>query len=152
MKINEPVELRDLLPTFLDMLRQEIPDEIDGLSLLALVDENRSHKWRDYIDLEHSTCYVKENYWCALTDGKIKYIWNFYTGEEELFDLSKDPGELRNLVSEKHYRSRLYQLREEMVKHLSKRGEEFVKDGKLVVRSKTLLYSPNYPCITADKG
>ena len=87
-----------------------------------------------------------------MTDGKIKYIWNFYTGEEELFDLSKDPGELRNLVSEKHYRSRLYQLREEMVKHLSKRGEEFVKDGKLVVRSKTLLYSPNYPCITADKG
>ena len=52
----------------------------------------------------------------SLTDGKIKYVWNFYTGEEELFDWSKDPGELRNLVSEKHYRKRLADLREAMVK------------------------------------
>ena len=139
------MELRDLLPTFLDASGAQIPEEMDGLSLLALVDESRKHTWRQYIDLEHATCYAKENYWCALTDGKIKYVWNFYTGEEELFDLSKDPGELRNLVSEKHYRKRLADLREAMVKHLSERGEGFVKEGKLVVRKERLLYSPNYP-------
>ena len=145
IKVDEPVELRDLLPTFLDASGAQIPEEMDGLSLLALVDESRKHTWRQYIDLEHATCYAKENYWCALTDGKIKYVWNFYTGEEELFDLSKDPGELRNLVSEKHYRKRLADLREAMVKHLSERGEGFVKEGKLVVRKERLLYSPNYP-------
>lgn len=145
IKVDEPVELRDLLPTFLDASGAQIPEEMDGLSLLALVDESRKHTWRQYIDLEHATCYAKENYWCALTDGKIKYVWNFYTGEEELFDLAKDPGELRNLVSEKHYRKRLADLREAMVKHLSERGEGFVKEGKLVVRKERLLYSPNYP-------
>lgn len=52
---------------------------------------------------------------------------------------------MRNLVSEKHYRKRLADLREAMVKHLSERGEGFVKEGKLVVRKERLLYSPNYP-------
>jgi hypothetical protein len=36
-------------------------------------------------------------------------------------------------------------MRGEMIAHLSERGEGFVKDGKLVVRENTLLYSPNYP-------
>lgn len=145
IKVDEPVELRDLLPTFLEASGAQIPEEMDGLSLLALVDESRKHTWRQYIDLEHATCYTKENYWCALTDGKIKYVWNYYTGEEQLFDLTKDRGELRNLVSEKHYRKRLMNLREAMVEHLSERGEGFVKEGKLVVRKERLLYSPNYP-------
>lgn len=145
VKVDEPVELRDLLPTFLEVAGTQIPDEMDGLSLLTLVDGSRNHTWRKYIDLEHATCYTKDNYWCALTDGKIKYVWNFYTGQEQLFDLSKDPGELTNRVSEKHYKGKLSELREAMVRHLSKRGEEFVKDGKLVVRSKNLLYSPHYP-------
>ena len=36
-------------------------------------------------------------------------------------------------------------MRQEMVSYLSERGEEWVKDGQLVVRKKNLLYSPNYP-------
>lgn len=36
-------------------------------------------------------------------------------------------------------------MRNAMIEHLSERGEDFVKDGKLVIRKKTMLYSPNYP-------
>lgn len=36
-------------------------------------------------------------------------------------------------------------MRNAMIEHLSEKGEEFVKDGKLVTREKTMLYSPNYP-------
>ena len=79
-------------------------------------------QWRKYIDLEHATCYSPDNYWCALTDGKIKYVWRFHTGEEELFDLEKDPHELKNVVGEKRYRARLEELRAAMVQHLSERG------------------------------
>lgn len=32
-----------------------------------------------------------------------------------------------------------------MAEHLRVRGEEWVRDGKPVVRGKTLLYGPNYP-------
>lgn len=85
------------------------------------------------------------NYWCALTDGKIKYIWRIHTGTEELFDLTQDPQELHNAVNDKKYRKQLTEMRNEMIRHLSERGEEFVKDGRLVVKEKTMLYGPHYP-------
>jgi len=73
-KRAQPVELRDFLPTFLAAARAPIPGELDGRNLLNLVqDENPA--WREFIDLEHATCYRDENYWVALTDGKIKYIF-----------------------------------------------------------------------------
>jgi hypothetical protein len=88
---------------------------------------------------------VADNYWCALTDGKIKYVWNFHNGSEQLFDLEKDPGELTECSKQKNYTQILEKMRKAMVEHLSERGESFVKDGQLVVRSSTLLYSPHYP-------
>lgn len=143
-KVEAPVELRDLLPTFLETAGGTVPDDMDGKSLMSLMRGN-SDGWRKYIDLEHATCYSADNYWCALTDGKIKYVWRFHTGEEELFDLQKDSQELKNVVGEKKYRARLQELRAAMVQHLSERGEEFVKDGKLQVLKRTVLYSPLFP-------
>lgn len=144
--LEQPVELRDFLPTFIDAAGGEVPADMDGKSLLSLVDKGREGTpWRTYIDLEHATCYSADNYWCALTDGKTKYIWNFHNGSEQLFDLEKDPHELKNLSSVKAYRKKLEAWRGEMVAHLSERGEEFVKDGQLVVRKDTMLYGPNFP-------
>ena len=117
---------------------------MDGQSLLRLM-EGKTDQWRKYIDLEHATCYSPDNYWCALTDGKIKYIWRFHTGTEELFDLSKDPHELKNVVTDKKYKQQLNELRQAMIDHLSERGEKFVKDGKLQVLKQTILYSPLFP-------
>ncbi|MEG0455342.1 MAG: arylsulfatase, partial [Bacteroides sp.] len=116
----------------------------NGASLLSLM-EGKTDSWRRYIDMEHATCYSKDNYWCALTDGKIKYVWRFHSGQEELFDLVSDPHELKNLSASKKHQKKLVELRAEMVKHLSERGEAFVKDGKLVVRKTTMLYSPHFP-------
>ncbi len=117
---------------------------MDGLSLLPLLEKGKA-PWREYIDIEHSTAYWADNYWCALTDGKIKYIWFFRTGEEQLFDLSKDLYELHDLSKVKASGKTLEKMRKAMAGHLQERGEEWVKDGKLVIRNKNLLYSPNYP-------
>ena len=38
-------------------------------------------------------------------------------------------------------------MRKAMAEHLEERGEEWMKDGELIVRDKSLLYSPNYPTI-----
>ena len=141
--INENVvELRDFLPTFLEASGAEIPDDMDGLSLLKLI-KNPDAEWRPFIDLEHATCYSQENYWCALTNGEWKYIWFFRTGEEQLFNLKDDPNELKNLSGINL--AELKRWRKNMVSHLSERGETFVKDGELVLRKNTLLYSPNFP-------
>ncbi|MDE5676325.1 arylsulfatase [Phocaeicola sp.] len=143
-KVDAPVELRDILPTFLSAAGVSIPTDMDGRPLQQLAKGTETN-WRKYIDLEHATCYSDDNYWCALTDGKIKYVWRFRTGGEELFDLTQDPQELHNAVNDKKYKKQLSELRQEMIRHLSERGEEFVKNGQLVVREKTMLYGPNYP-------
>jgi arylsulfatase A-like enzyme len=148
--LDHPVELRDFLPTFLDAAGAPIPEALDGMSLLALV-RDQDAPWREYIDLEHATCYRKENYWCALTDGKTKYIYFFHTGEEQLFDLQEDPGELLNLEGSRHHAPDLALWRKRMVRHLEERGEDFVKNGELQIRKEAMLYSPHFPAAVATR-
>ncbi|MDC1106664.1 arylsulfatase [Prolixibacteraceae bacterium] len=143
-EVMAPVELRDFLPTFLDAAGTSIPEKVDGSSLLSFVKEI-DPEWREYIDLEHATCYKPHNYWAALTDGKMKYIWFIRTGEEQLFNLEEDPKETSDLSVKRKYHKTLEKWRERMVAHLEERGESFVKDGKLVTREKTLLIGPNFP-------
>ena len=121
------------------------PSPLTWTPFLVAACQRHGTNWRKYLDLEHATCYSDDNYWCALTDGKIKYIWRIHTGTEELFDLTQDPQELHNAVNDKKYRKQLTEMRNEMIRHLSERGEEFVKDGRLVVKEKTMLYGPHYP-------
>ena len=142
-KLPQPTELRDVLPTFLDAAGAPIPGNLDGRSLLNLVRGN-TKDWRPWIDLEHSMCY-DQDHWTALTDGRFKYIYFAYDGREQLFDMAKDPGELHNLANEPTGESALKEWRERMIQHLTERGEEFVSGGKLAIRKKRFLYSPNYP-------
>jgi len=141
--LPQPVELRDVLPTFLDAAAAPIPDNLDGRSMLELVRGNTKN-WRPYIDLEHSMCYNKDH-WNALTDGQVKYIYYAFDGREELFDLTSDPRELHNLAADPAGKKLLAQWRQYMVEHLSERGEQFVSNGKLTIRKERLLYSPHFP-------
>jgi len=143
--ISQPVELRDILPTFLDAagVRFE-PDWFDGRSMLELA-RGRTEGWRPYIDLEHSTCYHPSNNWTGLTDGRFKYIYYAPEGRQQLFDLKNDPHETRDLAGASEHRETLLTWRRHMIDHLSERGEPFVVDGDLGLRPKRTLYSPNFP-------
>lgn len=143
-KFEQVVELRDVLPTFLEAAGAEQPHEMNGMSVLPLLKEN-DVEWRSYIDLEHAAIYEHNNYWAGLTDGNFKYIWFFRTGEEQLFDLTTDAGEEKNLAGLQKYEKELAKWRQYMVEHLSERGEPYVKDGKLNVFEKNILLGPNYP-------
>ena len=140
---NKLVELRDVFPTFLDAARIEKPSVMDGMSMLDIL---KGKKWRKELDLEHAQIYEKDNAWVALTDGRYKYIYFTLTGQEQLFDLKKDPKELSDLVSAKHKNDKLLmEWRKRMIAHLKERGEEWVKDGKLVVQEKPIYYGVNHP-------
>jgi len=139
----ETVELRDVLPTFLDVARQSARPELDGRSLLPLLSGKAD--WRPYLDLEHGVCYSKENHWNALTDGKRKYIFNAFDGSEQLFDLEKDPYELQDVASDPSYESQLREWRRRLVEHLAPRGELYVKNGRLQTRPNEGPVSPNFP-------
>jgi len=141
--IDNPVEIRDILPTFADAVGTEV-EGIDGRSMLDLC-AGKDAGWRDYIDLEHDVCYSKANHWSAVTDGKWKYIFHAQDGEEQLFDLKDDPGEERDLAKRSEHTNQLQEWRGRMIAELEPRGDAWVKNGHLALRPESIRHSPNYP-------
>ncbi len=132
-----PVEIRDVLPTFLAAAGAPVPQSVDGQNVLTAR--------RDWIDLEHNVCYSPENHWNALTDGCVKYIYHAQKGEEQLFDLAADPGETRDLSADPAHQATLRTWRGRLTEHLAPRGEAWIKGGRLVPRPEGQNLSPNYP-------
>ncbi|HEO71397.1 MAG TPA: arylsulfatase [Candidatus Hydrogenedentes bacterium] len=139
-----PVELRDILPTFMDASAAPGAEKLDGDSMLKLA-RGETDSWRNYIDFEHDTCYAPSNHWNGLTDGQWKYIYHAQDGQEQLFNLDDDPSELHDLAGDAAYTKTLQQWRGRLVAHFEERGEPFLKNGQLVPRPERMLYSPNYP-------
>ena len=149
-QLDSVVELRDLLPTFLDAASVPVPESVDGRSLLSLVKGN-TKGWREHIDLEHNIWHSPTVHWNALTDGHTKYIFHAYDGSEQLFDLDHDPHELNDLAEISSHQEKLSSWRKKMVDHLSVRGELWVKDGKLMRRPHNMPLSPNYPFAAVEE-
>ena len=139
-----PVELRDILATFLEVAGAPGAEKLDGDSLLKLA-RGETDGWRPYIDFEHDVCYGRENHWNGLTDGHWKYIYHAMDGEEQLFNLDDDPGELHDLAGDAAHTGELQKWRGRLVEHFEERGEPFLRGGKLAPRPERMLYSPNYP-------
>ncbi|MBL7644692.1 MAG: arylsulfatase [Candidatus Hydrogenedentes bacterium] len=138
-----PVEIRDILPTFIDAAGTTAPQPLDGRSMLDVI--RGADDWRTVIDLEHDICYSPDNHWSALTDGSTKYIFHARTGEEQLFDLDTDPGETKDLARDPAHWEKLSLWRRRLIAHLEPRGEAWVKDGRLALRPDSIVHSPNYP-------
>ncbi len=148
---HELVELRDLLPTFLDAAGAPVPDAVDGLSMLHPVKGLRT-AWRRWLDLEHSTCYWPGNNWTALTDSQWKYIFHAFDGSEQLFDLKADPQELVDLSASQDHQQVLKQWRGRMAEHLAPRGDAWVADGAPAIRKKGQARGANYPASEEKKS
>ena len=149
------VALRDVFPTFLDVAGATVPKNhtMQGASLLPLLfgpdgaAASDSPSWRAWLDLEHTTCYNATNHWNALSNGAMKYVFNAFSATEQLFNLTADPYELRDLSAVPALAVELAKWRGRMVRQFEdeKRGPKWVKDGKLQQRTKPQTYSPNYP-------
>lgn len=146
------VELRDLLPTFHNVSGIELPTdwatEWSGLNMNEILYSTDDLRWRDILDLEHSTCYNETNHWNALTDGiTYKYVYNAFFGNESLFDLQNDPNEMNDLSSKLEYEGTLHEWREKLINMFEEqgRGPDWVRFGRLQIRPKGQTYGINYP-------
>jgi arylsulfatase A-like enzyme len=143
--VDEVVELRDILPTFLDAAGASVDEKrYDGRSLLDPI-RGKAEGWRKYIDLEHNICYSPDNHWNAVTDGKVKYIYHARDGRQQLFNLVNDPKEMHELAGDAGHAELLKTWRGYMVAALEERGAPFVANGELAPRAKGTPMSPHYP-------
>ncbi len=104
----------DLAPTILDLAHVAAPPEMQGRSLVPLI-EGESIPWRDEFFYEHRFRHPK----IPMSEGIRTKRWKYvrYTSVkpvyEELFDLDDDPLERHNLVNDPCAKQKLDTLRAE---------------------------------------
>ena len=90
------VTLLDLAPTFLDAAGCEIPNEMDGASLMPILQGMKKNVREDYIVTEHHGHHCP--FWQRMVrTNSGKYIFN-YTATLEFYDLESDPFETKNII------------------------------------------------------
>jgi len=111
----------DFAETFLDLAGAPIPDDMQGKSLVPLLAGKTPKNWRNslyYHYYEHPgehRAYRHE----GVFDSRYKLI-RFYgpdvpDGEEwELFDLEKDPSEMKNIYGNPEYTDKVKELKKEL--------------------------------------
>ena len=117
------VELRDIMPTVLSYVGAEIPETVDGNNIL------NEKFMREYIHGEHSGGAIGNQYIVTEHD---KYIWFMQSGDEQYFDLDKDPKELHNAINDQQYLERIKYLRSILIKELEDRPEGYTDGVKLI--------------------
>lgn len=129
IQLDQVAELRDIMPTLLDVANINIPSTVDGKSLLTLW-KGEEKSWRDYIHGEHE--YGEESFH-YITDGKEKYIWFSQTGKEQFFDLEEDPKEVVNLADNETYQARMEVRRKQLIHELTGSEEGYTDGVRLIV-------------------
>ena len=113
----------DFAPTFLELAEVPVPADIQGRSLVPLLGGERPSGWRTswyyryYHDPgDHNT---RAHYGIRTETHKLIYYWK--KDQWELFDLVKDPNELKNLYGDPGQRdviaelkTKLYRLKKEL--------------------------------------
>ena len=126
---DAPVGLEDIMPTVLDMAGVDMPDTVEGRSLVPLM-HGEDADWRPHIQIECGGAFQ------CLTDGKEKFVWFTGDGREQFFDLAEDPGELHDLANDPSHQERIAWWRRELVEQLAGRPEGW-SDGTRLIPAKT---------------
>lgn len=129
----EVVELRDIMPTLLDCAGLPVPESVEGRSLLPLARGEKT-SWRPHLHGEH-TVFGQSMQW--ITDGNEKYIWLSGSGREQLFDLARDPQELKDLARRTASREQLAHWRRILIEELTGREEGFT-DGSMLIPGQSI--------------
>ena len=111
-RIDAFTESVDLVPTILDWLGRDAPDEANGLSLLPFLKGESPAAWRDGVFWEYDfrtphTQRAEQHFGltsdqCTMNvwrDAAYKYV-HFTAQAPLLYDMQRDPGELTNLAGD----------------------------------------------------
>ena len=108
------VQNLDFAETFLDLAGAAVPVDMQGRSLVPLLEGREPGDWRSaiyYQYYEFPGVHAVQRHYGIRTD-RYKLIHYYLIDEWELFDLEVDPDELRSVYSEAEYSSVVVELKE----------------------------------------
>ncbi|MBR6805619.1 MAG: sulfatase [Bacteroidaceae bacterium] len=124
---TELVQNIDYAATFLDVAGVDIPEDIQGVSLLPLLKGEKSIEGRDalyYHFFEYPAEHMVKKHYGVRTD-RYKLI-HFYDDIDawELYDLEKDPSEMNNIYGKEGTEAITAELKKRLVELQKEYGEE----------------------------
>ncbi len=102
------VYLLDVFPTLCDLTGIQIPESVEGFSLKSCIQET-GQTVRESLYLAYADSIR------GLSDGAFKLI-EYAAGNTQLFDLVRDPQEIRNLADTDDGRSRICSMRQDLIR------------------------------------
>jgi arylsulfatase A-like enzyme len=112
------VYLMDLFPTFCDLVGAPVPDGVEGRTLVPII-QGKTAKVRDVLYTAYRDCQR------ALRDDRWKLIRYPLVDRTQLFDLSVDPHELKNLAEEPAQAGRIAAMTAALQAEMRKYADEF---------------------------
>lgn len=125
-KVNSLISLVDIVPTVLAACDQNIPQKLDGVNLIPLL-EDKTESVHESVMVECTDDLKGLRLKTLVTE---KYKLTYYYGSEcgELYDLENDPWEIKNLWDDKDtqcLKSKLLTKLMNYMEVLEKRGERY---------------------------
>ncbi|MGL4292341.1 MAG: sulfatase family protein [Bacteroidales bacterium] len=115
--ITDLVQNIDYAPTFLELAGVEIPEDIQGVSLLPLLKDEKPQEWRKglyYHFYEYPAEHMVKRHYGIRTDHyKLIHFYNDID-QWELYDLQADPDEMNNLYGDPQYDAVVAGLKKEL--------------------------------------
>ena len=140
-KVEGIAELRDIMPTLLELCDIDVPDSVDGISLVKNVLSD-TQEIREYLHGEHSFHSAFSNHY--IVTPQDKFIWYSETGQEQYFDLINDPRESHDAIHDETYQKRIDELRNILIQELKDREEGYSDGTKLIKGKKAVNMIPHH--------
>jgi len=113
---------QDVMPTLLDLAGIDVPDTVDGTSMVGK--QKRDWFYGEIDEGPRSTRMIR--------DAHYKLVYYSAGNRRQLFDTEADPCELIDLADSPQHQDVLQRLTDILISQLYGGDEEWVEDGKLV--------------------
>jgi len=123
-RVDKPALTADIAPTLLELAGLTPDAEMDGISLLRLP--------QDRVIFGETRASV------FATDERLKYIYYFAGGVEQLFNVGSDPDDRYNLAGQPEYAAAQAALKASLIDYLRVNERPAVADGDLLVSDSSL--------------
>jgi len=114
--VPQPVSQIDFMPTILDYLGQDVPQEVHGRSMRPLL-EGREVAWRDYAFCQRA------NASRMLRTERYKLFYRPKPRMVALYDLQEDPHEDRNLAEDPAHAKTVRQMHQRLLDVMATDGD-----------------------------